>query len=82
MQALWEEGLWYGYGGYSTFRKNGRAFVLLKMTPMAGAIAGVLYSAVAYKLMQKKIVFLLPFQRAFKQMAWCLGFFKAQMERL
>lgn len=82
LQALWAEGFWHGYGGHSTFRKNARAFALLKMSPLAAVVAGAWYSAVAYRLVHKKMVFLLPLQRAFKQTAWCLGFFKAQMDRL
>lgn len=81
LQALWAEGFWHGYGGDSTFRKNERVFVLLKMTPLAALIAGARYSAVAYRLVHKKIVFLLPLLKAFKQIAWCLGFFKAQVDR-
>lgn len=82
LRGIWDEGFWHGYGGDSTFRKNARAFFLLKMTPLAGIVAGAWFSTIAYRLVHKKTVFLLPFQRAFKQTAWCLGFFRAQIDRL
>jgi glycosyltransferase involved in cell wall biosynthesis len=82
LRAIWDEGFWYGYGGNSTFRKNTHAFFLPKMTPLAGVVAGAWFSAFAYRFVHKKAVFLLPLHRAFKQAAWCTGFFKAQMDRL
>lgn len=80
LRALWAEGFWHGYGGNSTLCKNARAFAILKMTPLAAVVAGARYSAVAYRIVHKKIVFLLPLQKAFKQVAWCLGFLKAQVD--
>lgn len=78
--ALWKEGLWYGYGGNATYRKNTSAFSLLRMSPVAGLLAGALYSTFAYRLFRRKAVFLLAFERAFKLSAWCLGFMRAQIE--
>ncbi|MEM2779678.1 MAG: glycosyltransferase [Candidatus Bathyarchaeia archaeon] len=68
---------WYGYGNYKLYRKNKKIFKLIKMNPIAGFLAGALLSVCAYRLVRKKIVFLLlPFHFALKMTAWCLGFIK------
>lgn len=82
LRSLWDEGFWHGYGGDFVLRKNRRALAFLKMTPLAGLVAGAWYSTVAYKLVHKKTVFLLPFQLSFKRIAWCLGFFKGNIDDL
>jgi len=81
LRSLWNEGFWHGYGGELILRKNRGAYTLLKMTPLAGLVGGAWYSAAAYRAVGKKIVFLLPFQNAFKRIAWCLGFIKGTMDR-
>lgn len=80
LEGLWKENFWHGYGGYCILRRSGSVFALYEMTPLAGFFAGAWYSTIAYKLIRRKIVFLLPFQYAFKRIAWCLGFFKGQVE--
>lgn len=79
-KALWDEGFWHGYGGHYIIRKDSAVLTLYKMTPMAGFLAGVWYSIIAYKVMRRKIVFLLPLQYAFKRLAWCFGFAKGQVD--
>ncbi|MEM2507577.1 MAG: glycosyltransferase [Nitrososphaeria archaeon] len=79
---LWKEYVWIGYGGYRVYQKNKKVFNLLKLTPLAGFIAGAWYSTIAYKVTLRKIVFLLPLQYAFKRIAWCYGFMKGQMRKL
>jgi len=78
---LWVEGFWHGYGGYYILRKNNGMISLYKMTPPGGLLAGAWYSTIAYKITHRKTVFLLPFQYAFKRIAWCLGFIKGQVDR-
>jgi len=83
MQAwkdFWDKYLWYGYGDYHLYRKNRNLFSLYKMVPIAGFVAGALYTPNAYRLTRRKSVFLLPFHFAFKMAAWCLGFIKGQIE--
>jgi len=80
LKDLWLEGFWHGYGGRHMFRKNKNALALHEMTPMAGFLAGVWYSTIAYGLIRRKIVFLLPIQYTFKRLAWCLGFVKSQVD--
>lgn len=77
---LWKENFWHGAGAYRVSRKNYRVFTLFKMTPLAGFAAGVWYSTFAYKSMHRKVIFLLPFQYAFKRIAWCLGFLNSQLK--
>ena len=75
-QDLWKQYFWHGYGLYDLYRKNRDIFSLYKMVPIAGFVAGALYTLDAYRLTRRKSVFLLPFHFAFKMMAWCLGFAK------
>jgi len=80
LKSIWREGVWHGYGGHHVLRKNKGAFALYKMTPIAGLIAGAWYATVTYKIMRRKLVFLLPLQYAFKRTAWCLGFIRSQTD--
>ena len=77
---LWDEGFWHGYGGYHIIRKDTGIISLYKMVPPAGFVAGVWYSIIAYKLLRRKWVFLLPIQYTFKRTAWFLGFIKGQID--
>jgi len=81
LKAIWEEGFWHGYGGHHIYLKNKKVFALYKMTPIIGFLAGVWYANVAYKVLRRKAVFFLPFQYAFKRIAWCLGFIKSQISK-
>ncbi len=78
-KALWDEGFWHGYGGNYIIRKNSGIMAFYKTTPLAGFLAGIWYSIIAYKMMRRKIVFLLPIQYAFKRTAWFFGFLKGQI---
>jgi glycosyltransferase involved in cell wall biosynthesis len=77
---LFEEGFWHGYGAYDVFRKNTDLLVLYRLVPLAGFIAGVWYSIIAYKLLRRKWVFLLPIEYFFKRTAWFFGFIKGQID--
>jgi len=79
LRDLCKKYAWYGYGHHSLYRKNRDIFSLPRMCPPAGFITGFLYSLIAYKLLHRKIVFLLPFHFALKMTAWCLGFIKSQI---
>jgi cellulose synthase/poly-beta-1,6-N-acetylglucosamine synthase-like glycosyltransferase len=68
-----------GSGHPTLYRKNRKLFSLPRMSPLAGFFAGFFYSLIAYKLIHRKIVFLLPFHFALKMTAWCLGFLKGQI---
>jgi glycosyltransferase involved in cell wall biosynthesis len=76
---LWKKYLWYGYGGYMTYRLNRRVFSLPRMSPMGGLVIGFFYSLLAYKLLHQKKVFLLPIHFGIKMTAWMVGFMKGQL---
>jgi len=78
-RSMWWENVWHGYGGYRVFYKNKRLISLYKMIPPAGFLAGVWYATVAYRVLRRKIVFLLLIHYALKRAAWCLGFIKSQL---
>lgn len=76
LKALWDKHVWYGQGDYALYLKNRNIFSPYKMTPLAGFVAGFLYSISGYRLTGRKIVFLLPVHFTFKMTAWCFGFLK------
>ncbi len=51
---LWKKYFWYGYGCQRTVRTTGEAFSIPRMTPVAGLVAGALYSFQAYRFLHKK----------------------------
>jgi glycosyltransferase involved in cell wall biosynthesis len=78
---LWQKYLWYGYGNYKLYQKNKNIFKLAKMNPIAGFILGIMLFKSAYKLIDRRISFLLlPFHIAFKMTAWCLGFLRGWID--
>ncbi len=77
---LWKKYFWYGYGCQRTVRTTGEAFSIPRMTPVAGLVAGALYSLQAYRFMHKKTVFLLPLHFGLKLTAWTMGFMKGQIQ--
>jgi glycosyltransferase involved in cell wall biosynthesis len=77
---LWDQYLWYGYGGHYIFHKNKQLVPLYEMTPLVGFLVGIIYSSIAYRLSKRKISFLLPFHYAFKRIAWCIGFIKGHID--
>jgi len=79
-KALWKKYLWYGHGDYHLYRKNRKLFLLYGMVPFLQFVAGLFYSLIAYKLIRRKITFILPMQFSFKMTAWCLGFMTGQIK--
>jgi biofilm PGA synthesis N-glycosyltransferase PgaC len=77
---MWSENVWHGQGGYRVVCRDKRLISLYKMIPPAGFLAGVWYATVAYRILHRKIIFLLPIHYALKRTAWCLGFLKCQLE--
>jgi glycosyltransferase involved in cell wall biosynthesis len=77
--SLWNQYFWYGRGGHFIYHKDVSALSLLKMTPFAGFVAGLIRCPNAYALTHKKMVFLLPLHYSFKRIAWLLGFFSAHL---
>ena len=80
LRDLCKRYLWYGYTSQSLHRKNKKTIHIQRMSPPAGFIAGFFYSLIAYRLLHRKIVFLLPFHFAMKMSAFSLGFVKGQLK--
>lgn len=78
-KALLSQYFWHGYGGHYVLHKNRGMERLYEMLPPAAFLEGILYSITAYKLIHRKVVFLLPLQFIFKMTAWCLGFVRSHM---
>lgn len=78
--ALWNEYFWWGYGGHYSFHKQRDSLFLLKTSPMAGFLAGILRVATAYRLTHRNSVLLLPFHYMFKRVAYLFGFIKADID--
>ena len=73
-RALWNEYFWHGSGGQQVFRKVNPHSLLYRMFPPASILTQVFRSCIAYRLLHKKVVFLLPFHWIFKRTSWCFGF--------
>jgi len=76
----WSHSVWHGFGAHYLKHKNPQVFSISKMTPFFAFVAGVIYGITAYKILKRKIVFLLPFYTTFKSFAWWFGFFKAHIK--
>ena len=76
-KSLWKEYFWHGHGGYYLFKKNKNLIDYYKMFPPIAIAIELSKVSVAYKLMNRKIVFLLPLHYVFKRVAWFLGFVKS-----
>ena len=78
--SLWHEYFWYGRGGHFIYHKDAAMLSLLKMSPPAGFVAGLIRCSNAYALTHRMMVFLLPAHYAYKRLAWLLGFLDAHLE--
>ena len=82
---FWKKYVWYGYGGHKIYLMNRKIIKYFRMTPLAGILAGILYSVDAYRLTKEKspfLILILPTIFAFKYTAWCFGFTKSHIETL
>jgi len=79
-KELWNQYLWHGYGAHYITHKNKGMISLPKMSPPVIFFAGIINSIIAYRLIRRKIAFLLPFHLIFKNVAWWLGFFKSHLK--
>lgn len=77
---LWKEGYWHGYKLHLIYKMHPNFISLYKLSPFGGLVAGLLYSKIAYKIHNKKRVFLLPVQYSFKRLAFFVGFAIGQIK--
>jgi len=82
---LWYKHYWYGCGMHYLHHKymhdHLEAISLCKKIPPIDFLLGLLYSINTYKILQKKIIFLLPLYLAFARIAWLFGFSKAHITK-
>jgi len=80
---LWKKHFWYGYGNHAVYLRNKNAVNQIRMNPIAGMLAGILYAIDAYRLTgEKSFFFLLPINYAFKYTAWSCGFSKSHLRMI
>jgi glycosyltransferase involved in cell wall biosynthesis len=76
-----KKSLWYGYGAHFALHKHKELrFELFRSTPLAGFLEGLLTFSVAYRLIHKKVVFLLPIYYFSERTMWCIGFCKSHID--
>ena len=71
---LWNEYFWHGSGGRKIVRRVSHFSLLFNMFPPIAILTVFSRSCHAYKLVHKKVVFLLPLHWVFKRTAWFFGF--------
>lgn len=76
----WSHAVWHGYGAHYVKHKFNNIFSLPKMTIIAAFLNSIIYSVIAYGILKKKKVFLLPLYSIFKNAGWWIGFFKAHID--
>jgi len=74
LKDIWVENFWYGYGGHYFMHKHKRP------VQVSAILQEFRRTAIAYKLMRRKMVFLLLFQYFFKKIAWFFGFLRAHLD--
>jgi glycosyltransferase involved in cell wall biosynthesis len=77
-RALWNEYFWHGYGGYRLFKSDNKLIDYYKMFPPVAMLFELSRARCAYRLTNKKDVFLLPLHYFFKRIAWVMGFMKGE----
>ena len=73
-RALWKEYFWHGSGGVDVYKKVSPNAMLYRMFPPVAILREFSRSCNAYRLVHRKVVFLLLFHWIFKRTAWLLGF--------
>lgn len=73
-KSLWTEYFWLGQGGKQVVEKDWRSIEFYKMLPPVAVFSRLVLLPKAYKIMHRKMVFLLPLHYIFKRVAWFLGF--------
>jgi len=78
---LWNQYLWYGYGGhYVSHKHHMKSICLVRTLPVVLAIS-IKKATIAFKFTGKKISFLLPVSFLIRSLAWWTGFTKAHLEK-
>jgi len=76
---FWNEQSWFGYGDHYRYHKNGDQSIFIGK--MGGSfIFGLRIALKSYDLTHRKISFLIPFQMAFRDIAWWFGLIKGHVD--
>ena len=78
-KALWNRYWRRGYDTHYFLHKNGALIKHYRMFPPAAFLFGLISAHKLFKITQKKVVFLLPFQHVFKMTAWYVGFLNSHL---
>jgi glycosyltransferase involved in cell wall biosynthesis len=78
-KTLWSRYWRRGYDMHYFLHKNRGLIKHYRMFPPAAFLSGLLHAYKLFKITQRKTVFLLPFQYAFKVTAWYVGFIKSHL---
>lgn len=79
LKELWNRYVTRGSDLYYFSRKHERLLKLHRMLPPAGFFAGLKFAFRLRKIINSKVIFLLPFETAFKSTAWSWGYMKVKL---
>lgn len=79
--SVFKKNLWYGYGSHFVLHKNKELReILMKSTPPAGFLQGILVLNIIYKITRRKTALLLPFFYFLCRISFCLGFLMSHFD--
>jgi len=78
--GLWLQYYWWGYGAHYVQHKHKHPISIVTRLPPVAFFLGIFRFFRVYKRHRKMIYSLLPFHNAFKESAWCVGFFKSHVD--
>jgi glycosyltransferase involved in cell wall biosynthesis len=79
LKELWNRYVTRGSDLYYFSKKHEGLLRLYRMLPPAGFFAGLKFALRLRKSMNDKVIFLLPFETAFKSAAWSWGYLRAKL---
>jgi len=77
---IWRNYYNRGYSLHYIYCKHKDLISLCRISPFAAFLSGFFYSIRLYRLVHRKLVFLLPIQHLYKMTAWCYGFLQAHLD--
>ena len=80
-RSLWAQYVWWGYGGHYISHKHKGIIIFWRHLPPLVLVSGFFRVSNIYRKTNRKASILLPFQRAFKETAWSIGFVKSHLDR-
>lgn len=79
LRDFWDEQSWFGYGDHYRYHKNGNPDIFIgKLT--GSFVFGLKMALKSYDMTHEKTSFLIPFQMAFRDIAWWSGVFKGHVD--